>query len=71
MDERAAVDLNLANWDERAVAHSAPGTGYVLEEYLADPTKVSDVVAFDAPRLGDLTGVRGVHLQCHLGTDTL
>ena len=71
MDERAAVDLNLATWDERALAHSAPGTGYQLEDFLDDPAGVSDVVAFDAPRLGDLTGVCGVHLQCHLGTDTL
>jgi 2-polyprenyl-3-methyl-5-hydroxy-6-metoxy-1,4-benzoquinol methylase len=71
VDERAAVDLNLANWDERAAAHAAPGTGYLLEAYVKDPHKISDVVAFDAPRLGDLTGVRGVHLQCHLGTDTL
>ncbi len=71
VDERAAVDLNLAGWDERALAHAAPGTGYRLEQYVEDPARVSDVVAFDAPRLGDLAGVRGVHLQCHLGTDTL
>lgn len=25
----------------------------------------------DLPLLGDVTGLRGVHLQCHLGTDTL
>ena len=25
----------------------------------------------DLPLLGDITGLRGVHLQCHLGTDTL
>jgi SAM-dependent methyltransferase len=29
------------------------------------------VVRFDLPRLGDVRGVRGVHLQCHIGTDTL
>ncbi|MGH3810570.1 MAG: SAM-dependent methyltransferase, partial [Pseudonocardiaceae bacterium] len=29
------------------------------------------MVRFDRPRLGDLTGRRGVHLQCHIGTDTL
>ena len=29
------------------------------------------MVRFDRPRLGDLTGQRGVHLQCHIGTDTL
>jgi len=29
------------------------------------------VVRFDLPRLGDITGLRGVHLQCHIGTDTI
>jgi SAM-dependent methyltransferase len=29
------------------------------------------VVTFDLPRLGDITGLRGVHLQCHIGTDTV
>ena len=29
------------------------------------------MVRFDRPRLGDLTGLRGAHLQCHIGTDTL
>jgi SAM-dependent methyltransferase len=28
-------------------------------------------VRFDLPRLGDVTGARGLHLQCHIGTDTL
>ena len=26
---------------------------------------------FDLPRLGDIDGLDVVHLQCHLGTDTL
>jgi len=29
------------------------------------------VVRFDLPRLGDVTGLRAVHLQCHIGTDTV
>jgi SAM-dependent methyltransferase len=29
------------------------------------------VVQFDLPRLGDLSGLRGIHLQCHIGTDTV
>jgi len=29
------------------------------------------VVMFDLPRLGDVRGLRGVHLQCHIGTDTV
>jgi SAM-dependent methyltransferase len=62
--------LNRANWDDRAVAHAEHG-GYDLQIYRDDSGHLSDVVRFDLPRLGDLTGVRGVHLQCHLGTDTL
>ncbi|WP_197511641.1 class I SAM-dependent methyltransferase [Tessaracoccus coleopterorum] len=38
---------------------------------MADPSWISGVVAFDRPRLGDLTGLDAVHLQCHLGTDTI
>ena len=26
---------------------------------------------FDLPRLGDIRGLRGVHLQCHIGCDTI
>ncbi len=32
---------------------------------------LSDVVRFDLPLLGDVHGLRGVHLQCHIGTDTV
>jgi SAM-dependent methyltransferase len=63
-------ELNRASWDDRAAAHAA-SPGYRVEELIADPAGLSHVVAFDAPRLGDLHGVRGVHLQCHIGTDTL
>jgi SAM-dependent methyltransferase len=62
--------INRASWDERAPAHAA-SPDYRVAELLADPARLSDVVRFDLPRLGDLTGVRGVHLQCHIGTDTL
>jgi SAM-dependent methyltransferase len=37
----------------------------------ADPADLSDSVRFDQPLLGDLHGLRGVHLQCHIGTDTV
>jgi SAM-dependent methyltransferase len=62
--------LNRAMWDERAPAHAA-SPDYGVERYVADPAHLSDVVTFDRPRLGDLTGLRGAHLQCHIGTDTL
>jgi SAM-dependent methyltransferase len=62
--------LNRANWDERAPAHAA-SPGYALDHFLADRRFLSHVVRFDLPRLGDVAGLRGVHLQCHIGTDTL
>lgn len=68
MDDYRAV--NLANWEQRAPAHAA-SPDYGFDRFRADPDYLSDVVAFDRPRLGDLTGLRGVHLQCHIGTDTL
>lgn len=63
-------DLNRANWDERAPAHAA-SPDYALDRFVADPEYLSDVVRFDLPRLGDVAGLRGVHLQCHIGTDTI
>ena len=62
--------LNLALWDERAPAHAA-SPDYGVERFVADPEHLSDVVRFDRPRLGDVRGLRAVHLQCHVGTDTL
>ena len=38
---------------------------------MADPDFLSGVVRFDLPLLGDVRGQRGVHLQCHIGTDTV
>ncbi len=67
---RDHLAVNRANWDERAPAHAA-SPGYAVERFLADPTFLSDVVRFDLPRLGDVRGLRGVHLQCHIGTDTV
>lgn len=62
--------LNKASWDERAPAHAA-SPGYRLDAFRTDPAYLSDVVTFDLPLLGDVSGLRGVHLQCHIGTDTI
>ena len=60
--------INAANWDSRAPLHAR---AYGIERYLADPTALSDVVRFDRALLGDIAGLDVVHLQCHIGTDTL
>jgi SAM-dependent methyltransferase len=63
-------EVNRLLWDERAPAHAA-SPEYGLARYAGDPDFISDVVRFDLPRLGDISGLRGVHLQCHIGTDTV
>ncbi|HEX9063983.1 MAG TPA: class I SAM-dependent methyltransferase [Streptosporangiaceae bacterium] len=63
-------EINKASWDERVPAHAA-SPDYAVDKFLADPTFLSDVVRFDLPLLGDIGGLRGVHLQCHIGTDTI
>jgi SAM-dependent methyltransferase len=63
-------EFNRASWDERAPAHAA-SPDYAYERFVEDPAFLSEVVRFDLPRLGDVNGLRGVHLQCHIGTDTL
>ncbi len=63
-------EVNRANWDERVPAHVA-SPDYDVARFTADPGFLSGVVRFDLPRLGDIAGLRGVHLQCHIGTDTV
>jgi len=63
-------EINRANWDERAPAHAA-SPDYNLQGFIDDPGHISQVVLFDRPLLGDISGLRGVHLQCHIGTDTI
>lgn len=60
--------INLANWNSRVPIHEH---GYDLERFRDEPGFLSGVVRFDEPRLGSVDGLRGVHLQCHIGTDTL
>lgn len=62
-------ELNLANWEARVPLHLNPG-GYELASF-HDPQHLSSVVRYDLPRLGDIAGLDVVHLQCHIGTDTV
>lgn len=64
------ITLNKANWDERAPLHAA-SAGYETQALVDDPAHLTEVVRFDLPLLGDISGAKGVHLQCHIGTDTL
>ena len=62
--------LNRANWDDRAPIHAA-APDYDVQKFVDDPLFLSGVVRFDRPRLGDVAALDVVHLQCHIGTDTL
>jgi SAM-dependent methyltransferase len=61
--------INLANWESRVPLHTAPD-GYDLAAF-DDPEHLSAVVRYDLPRLGRLDNRDVVHLQCHIGTDTV
>lgn len=64
---RQGIEANRARWDEAAPLHAA-GEFYDLDGFRAGR---DDLHAFEAVELGDVTGLDLVHLQCHLGTDTL
>lgn len=68
LDEHRAA--NQRNWDSRARVHAASST-YDLDGFVADPQRLSGVVSFDRAAMGDVAGKRLLHLQCHIGTDTL
>lgn len=76
MSEAEAIAANRANWDERADVH-AQSRMYDVEGFLADPTEISRVVRNDLsvlePHLpgGRVRGLSLLHLQCHIGIDTV
>lgn len=61
--------VNLANWESRVPVHTGPD-GYDLASF-DDPAHLSNVVRYDLPRLVRLDDLDVVHLQCHIGTDTV
>jgi SAM-dependent methyltransferase len=62
------LEVNRMNWDSRVPIHLK---GYSLGKFRNDPKYISDVVRFDLPLLPDVAGLEGIHLQSHIGTDTL
>jgi SAM-dependent methyltransferase len=62
------IAVNRANWNSRVEHHVR---AYDLERFRSDPGFLSHVVTFDIPRLGSVVDLDVVHLQCHIGTDTL
>lgn len=79
VDPEQGYAVNRDNWDGRARVHRE-SVGYAVDELVADPARLSAVARRDLalwrPHLppDNSTGVDGlslVHLQCHIGTDTL
>jgi 2-polyprenyl-3-methyl-5-hydroxy-6-metoxy-1,4-benzoquinol methylase len=63
------IDINRRNWDERVAIHARDATGdYMLDRFRAGEDALHDV---EAAELGDIKGKRVLHLQCHIGRDTL
>jgi 2-polyprenyl-3-methyl-5-hydroxy-6-metoxy-1,4-benzoquinol methylase len=59
--------LNRANWDDRVPVHLA-SSFYDLPAFRAGADTLR---RFEPAEAGDVTGKRLVHLQCHIGLDTL
>jgi SAM-dependent methyltransferase len=59
--------LNRANWDERVPVHLGAG-GYDLAALRAGAGRLDAIVRTE---LGAVAGLRVIHLQCHIGSDTL
>ena len=67
MDEFAAA--NRLNWDDRAELHASDRTGtYSIEKVLSGG---SSLHLLETSEIGDLSGKDIVHLQCHIGLDTI
>lgn len=72
---KALLD-NLASWNDRADVHANGGYGD-LGELAHDPDAVTGVARRDYDSIrpflpnASLEGLKLLHLQCHIGTDTL
>jgi SAM-dependent methyltransferase len=63
------IDINRRSWDERATIHERDTTGgYLLARFRAGDDTLHTI---EAAELGDVSGKRVLHLQCHIGRDTL
>ena len=63
-------EANRANWDARVPIHYGSDE-YGIARFISDPAHLSGVVTYDKEKLGDVTGKSLLHLQCHIGTDTI
>ena len=63
------IEVNRRNWDERAKIHARDILGgSMLARFRAGEDALHTI---EAAELGDISGKRVLHLQCHIGRDTL
>ncbi|MEI8334439.1 MAG: class I SAM-dependent methyltransferase [Chloroflexota bacterium] len=62
------LSVNRAWWDERAPLHAGPSSAYDLDAFRRHPDRLG---AIERDEVGDVAGRTLLHLQCHIGTDTL
>ena len=63
-------EANRTNWDDRVPAHLA-SEFYGVEDFIAGTRNLTQAVDFDRAQLGDVRGRSLLHVQCHIGLDTL
>lgn len=74
VDKYRSVNRDI--WNRNAESNFRRGmdalTGeYPLQRFVNDSDHISEDVEFDRFELGDVSGKTLLHLQCHIGTDTL
>jgi SAM-dependent methyltransferase len=63
------IEINRRNWDERAIIHARDSTGfYGLDRVRSGEDRLHSI---EAAELGDIARKTVLHLQCHMGIDTL
>ncbi|MEU6083654.1 class I SAM-dependent methyltransferase [Streptomyces sp. NPDC047108] len=67
--DRRRMRTNEANWDARTPIHLASGFYGLTGGEVPDPSRW--FAGFEWEDIGDPTGLDVLHLQCHLGTETL
>jgi SAM-dependent methyltransferase len=63
------IEINRRNWDERAIIHARDSTGFYGLDRLG--SSEDNLHSIEAAELGDISQKKVLHLQCHIGTDTL
>jgi SAM-dependent methyltransferase len=63
------LEANRLNWDDRAALHASDTTGsYRIGKVMAGGSSLHQL---ETSEIGDLAGRSVIHLQCHIGLDTI